>query len=330
MNTSGLIRRMLPSTWSLGLARPTTTLLVHQVPEMAQAAHDEHLVICRISSNVHKVLPLGGGDPPEGEGDAELASAAAEAASSLLDVERGAEARLGEVDAGDPHRRRATVPGGEATQQPRPLEPIAEAVVDDVEAAVAGDGVEDGLVGEGKGHLLAAAGGHEELVGFEEINGGGWPDHQRVVEPAAIAGEASFQALGEAVASLCVASPVGDEWRRICASSECAVRWSSVDMACAHRRRSSCRSTVSSPSVMELLLRRGRPRRRFLSPAGTCCCSTPFMLMSRSFSIISSNIWRVASSSYGSGAMILVALSVSGSGAASGCQLFLRPRAWAS
>ncbi|RCV39778.1 hypothetical protein SETIT_8G250100v2 [Setaria italica] len=175
--------------------------LVHQVSEMAEAAHHEHLVIishAQVQVIGRDGLPLGR-DPAEPERHAQLTSAVHETAACLVDLVRGAEAGLGQVDAGDPDLRRAAVPGGEAAQQARPLEAISDAVVDDVQAAAPGHGVEDGLVGEGEGHLLAAAGGHEELVGLEEVDGGGGLEHERVVQAAARAGEARLQALGEAV-----------------------------------------------------------------------------------------------------------------------------------
>lgn len=82
-----------------------------------------------------------------------------------------------------------------------------EAVIHDVQLAPPRRSVKDGLVGEGEGHLPEAAGGHEELVGLEELHQRGAFHGERPVhlDLAARAGQARLQALREAVG---VASPV--------------------------------------------------------------------------------------------------------------------------
>uniref|UniRef100_A0A0A9EHH6 Uncharacterized protein n=1 Tax=Arundo donax TaxID=35708 RepID=A0A0A9EHH6_ARUDO len=123
----------------------------------------------------------------------------------------------------------------------------------------------------------------------------------------------------------CAASPLGEECRLTCISSSCAPRRSSVATACAHRSSSVCRSTVSSLLSPVRLRRRGFfPVAFSPSPsAETLRCCTPFMQMSCSWSIISSNISRAAASSV-SGIISLLGLRPSASRSSPPC-LFLRP-----
>ncbi|WVZ48812.1 hypothetical protein U9M48_000219 [Paspalum notatum var. saurae] len=191
-STSGRILRTLPSTASRGLGPPAAS---------APPPTPHSSIRCPNSTTLLTTsLPLRR-DGAEPERHAEPARVGGEAAACRLDARRGAEPRLGEVDAGEPHLRRPARPDGKELEQARPLGPV----VHDVHLLLLllprgrgrKDGLADGHVGELEGHHPEAAGGGVHPVRSEEVHHGGAPRHERRVRRAPRPGETRLQALGE-------------------------------------------------------------------------------------------------------------------------------------
>ncbi|WVZ48805.1 hypothetical protein U9M48_000212, partial [Paspalum notatum var. saurae] len=108
--------------------------VVYEPPERAEAVDDEELV--RIDAEIVGAdrLPPGRHDALELERHAELAGAAAEAAPRLVEARGWPEPILWlwDIDAGDPHLRRATLHGRQMGQQGGPLRPEVDAVIHDL------------------------------------------------------------------------------------------------------------------------------------------------------------------------------------------------------
>lgn len=75
----------------------------------------------------------------------------------------------GVADASQAQRRRTTGAGGERLEEGRPLVALEDVEVDDVDAVLAGEGLEDGLVGGEVRELDVGAGLVQDLVYLERV-----------------------------------------------------------------------------------------------------------------------------------------------------------------
>lgn len=96
-------------------------------------------------------------------------------------------------DAGDAEGWRAPRAGGEGLEQGWPLVALEDVEVDDVDAVLVLEGLEDGLVGREVGEFDIRAGLVDYLVDLEGLEGGG-----RVGPGEAGRGEAGGEGVGEA------------------------------------------------------------------------------------------------------------------------------------